>query len=98
MRGQIAEDVKSERLRILQELIEEQQRRFNESCAGRVLPVLFEKPGRHPGQLVGRSPYLQWVHAKASARCRGSVLPVRITAIGPNSVAGEVETSAEAVA
>ena len=41
----IAEGVKSERLQILQELIEEQQRRFNESCAGRLLPVLFEKLG-----------------------------------------------------
>jgi len=98
MRGQIAEDVKSERLQILQELLGEQQRRFNETCAGRVLPVLFEKPGRHPGQLVGRSPYLQWVHARAPSRCQGSVLPVRITVIGPNSLAGETETLAEAVA
>jgi len=98
LRGQIAEDVKSERLQILQRLIEEQQRRFNESCAGRVLPVLFEKPGRHSGQLVGRSPYLQWVHARAPSRCQGAVLPVRIAAIGPNSLAGEVETLAEVVA
>jgi tRNA-2-methylthio-N6-dimethylallyladenosine synthase len=98
MRGQIAEAVKSERLQILQELIEGEQRRFNESCAGRVLPVLFEKPGRHPGQLAGRSPYLQWVHAQAPSRCEGRVVPVRITAIGPNSLAGEVETLAEAVA
>jgi tRNA-2-methylthio-N6-dimethylallyladenosine synthase len=97
LRGQIAEAVKSERLQILQELIEEQQRRFNESCAGRVLPVLFEKPGRHPGQLVGRSPYLQWVHTQAPSRCRGGVLPVRITGVGPNSLAGEIETLAEVV-
>ena len=98
MRGQIAEAVKSERLQILQELIEGVQRRFNEACAGRVLPVLFEKPGRHPGQFVGRSPYLQWVHALAPSRCAGRVLPVRITGIGPNSLAGEVETLAEVVA
>jgi tRNA-2-methylthio-N6-dimethylallyladenosine synthase len=98
LRGQIAEGVKSERLQILQELIEEQQRRFNESCAGRILPVLFEKPGRHPGQLVGRSPYLQWVHAQAPPRCQGTVLPVRITGVGPNSLAGEVETLTEAMA
>ncbi|HXR86522.1 MAG TPA: tRNA (N6-isopentenyl adenosine(37)-C2)-methylthiotransferase MiaB [Stellaceae bacterium] len=96
--GQIAESVKSERLQILQELIEEQQRRFNEACAGRVLPVLFEKAGRHPGQLLGRSPYLQWVHAQAPARLEGAVLPVKITAVGPNSLAGEVETLAEVVA
>ena len=98
LRGQIAEGVKSERLQMLQDLIEDQQRRFNESCAGRVLPVLFEKPGRHPGQLVGRSPYLQWVHAQAPARCQGAVLPVRITGVGPNSLAGEVATLAEVVA
>ena len=41
--------------------------RFNRACVGQVLPVLFEKPGRHPGQLVGRSPYLQSVHAAAAA-------------------------------
>ena len=98
LRGQIAEGVKSERLQMLQDLIEDQQRRFNESCAGRVLPVLFEKPGRHAGQLVGRSPYLQWVHAQAPARCQGAVLPVRITGVGPNSLAGEVATLAEVVA
>jgi tRNA-2-methylthio-N6-dimethylallyladenosine synthase len=98
LRGQIAEGVKSERLQILQELIEDQQRRFNESCVGPVLPVLFEKPGRHPGQLVGRSPYLQWVHAQAPPRCRGAVVPVRITGAGPNSLAGEVATLAEVVA
>jgi tRNA-2-methylthio-N6-dimethylallyladenosine synthase len=98
LRGQIAESVKSERLQLVQELIEGNQRRFNESCAGRVLPVLFEKPGRHPGQLVGRSPYLQWVHAQAPSRCKGAVLPVRITGVGPNSLGGEVGTLAEAVA
>jgi tRNA-2-methylthio-N6-dimethylallyladenosine synthase len=98
LRSQIAEGVKSERLQILQELIEANQQRFNDSLVGRRLPVLFEKPGRHPGQLVGRSPYLQWVHAQAPARCQGAVLPVRITGAGPNSLAGEVETLAEAVA
>jgi tRNA-2-methylthio-N6-dimethylallyladenosine synthase len=98
LRAQIAESLKSERLQILQELIEEQQRRFNDSCADRVLPVLFEKPGRHPGQLVGRSPYLQWVHAQAPARCQGAVLPVKITGAGPNSLASEVETLTEVVA
>jgi tRNA-2-methylthio-N6-dimethylallyladenosine synthase len=92
LRGQIADEVKSARLQALQELIDRQQRGFNEACADRVLPVLFEKPGRHPGQLVGRTPYLQWVHAQAPARCEGRVLPVRITGIGPNSLAGDIET------
>src|SRR6185437_4949202 len=98
LRGQIAEELKAERLQILQEAIEQQQRRFNEACLDRVVPVLFEKPGRHPGQLVGRTPYLQWAHAPAPPRCRGAVLPVRITGIGPNSLAAVVETMTEVVA
>ncbi len=89
--GQIPDAVKATRLQILQDLLDARQRRFNEACAGRVLPVLFEKPGRHPGQLVGRSPYLQWVHAAAPLRCQGMVMPVRITGIGPNSLAGAVD-------
>jgi tRNA-2-methylthio-N6-dimethylallyladenosine synthase len=89
---QIAENVKSARLEILQDLIEESQRTFNRACEGRIMPVLFERPGRHPGQLVGRSPYLQGVHAQAPARCQGKILPVRITQVRTNSLAGEVET------
>ena len=93
MTDQVADEVKSARLEILQERLDQQQQDFNRSCAGRVLPVLFERPGRHAGQLVGRSPYLQWVHATAPARCQGAVMNVRITGIGPNSLAGEVETA-----
>ncbi len=93
MPDQSAETVKSARLQILQQLLDDARHAFNRSCHGRVLPVLFERPGRHPGQLVGRSPYLQWVHAQAPARCQGAVMPVRITGIGPNSLAGEVETA-----
>jgi tRNA-2-methylthio-N6-dimethylallyladenosine synthase len=92
LRGQIPEEVKSTRLQTLQELVEHGQRRFNADCIGRVLPVLFEKPGRHPGQRVGRSPYWQWVHATVPARCEGQVIPVRITGMGANSLAGEIET------
>ncbi len=88
---QVADEVKSERLQILHELLQQGQRDFNLSCQNRTLPVLFERPGRHPGQLVGRSPFMQGVHAQAPARCEGAVLPVRITGVGPNSLAGEVE-------
>jgi tRNA-2-methylthio-N6-dimethylallyladenosine synthase len=88
---QVPEAVKAERLKILQDLIEQGRRDFNLSCQNRTLPVLFERLGRHPGQLVGRSPFMQGVHARAPARCQGMVVPVRITAIGPNSLAGEVE-------
>ncbi len=93
MRGQVPDAVKSERLRRLQDTIDDQQRRFNDACADRVLPVLFEKPGRHPGQMVGRTPYWQGVHAQAPARCQGTVLPVRITGVSAKSLAGEIETN-----
>jgi len=93
MTNQVPDAVKAARLQILQSLIDDAQRDFNRSCEGRVLPVLFERPGRHPGQLVGRTPYLQWVHAAAPARCLGAILDVRITGIGPNSLAGAVDTA-----
>jgi tRNA-2-methylthio-N6-dimethylallyladenosine synthase len=88
MPGQVPEDVQNERLAALQALIAEQQRAFNAATVGGVLPVLFEKPGRHPGQLVGRSPYLQAVHAEAPDRLLGQVASVRLLAVGPNSLAG----------
>ena len=94
---QIPEEVKAERLQRLQALLNEQQRAFNQRCVGRVLPVLFEKPGRHAGQLVGRSPYLQSVHAAADAELIGRIVPVMIGAAQANSLAGCV-ASGEAVA
>ena len=86
---QVPDSVKSERLQRLQELLESQQRAFNRSQVGRTLDVLLERPGRHPGQLVGRSPYLQPVHVLAPARLVGSLVPVRIAGAEPNSLAGE---------
>ena len=59
--------------------------------AGRVLPVLFEKRGRHEGQLIGRSPYLQAVHATAPDRLIGQIVPVRIESSARNSLAGVME-------
>jgi tRNA-2-methylthio-N6-dimethylallyladenosine synthase len=93
---QVPEPVKSRRLAALQGLLNEQQRAFNESCVGRVLPVLFEKPGRHPGQLIGRSPYLQAVHADAPGDRIGDILTVRIAAVQPNSLAAAIVADAEA--
>ena len=87
---QVPEPVKTERLTVLQASLQQQQRAFNADCVGHVLPVLFEKPGRHPGQLVGRSPYLQAVHADAPADRIGQIVPVMIRAAQPNSLAGEI--------
>ena len=83
------DELKSERLARLQELLEAQQRAFNRSQVGRTLEVLLERPGRHPGQLVGRSPYLQPVHLLAPARLVGAIVPARIVGAEPNSLAGE---------
>jgi tRNA-2-methylthio-N6-dimethylallyladenosine synthase len=90
MENAVPEAVAQARLHELQDLLERQQRAFNASKIGQVLPVLFEKPGRHNGQLVGRSPWLQGVHAPAPARLVGSVEPVRITEASLNSLGGEL--------
>jgi len=92
---QVPDTVKGERLARLQALIGDEQRRFNDAVIGSALPVLFEKRGRHPGQLVGRSPYLQPVHAPAPERLVGEVVPVRLIAALPNSLSGEVALPAE---
>ena len=90
---QVPESVKTERLAELQALLQQQQRAFNAICVGRVLPVLFEKPGRHDGQLVGRSPFLQAVHAAAGLERIGDIVPVVIRGVEPNSLAGTVAPS-----
>ena len=79
---------------MLQSLLQRQQRAFNESCVGQVLPVLFEKPGRHSGQLVGRSPYLQSVHAEVTQERIGEIVPVLIRGAEPNSLAGVIAEKA----
>jgi tRNA-2-methylthio-N6-dimethylallyladenosine synthase len=91
MAGQVAERIQEERLARLQALLSEQQAAFNTSQAGRVLPVLFERPGRHPGQVLGRSPYLQAVHAEGPERLIGQIAPVRIESAGANSLAGVLD-------
>jgi tRNA-2-methylthio-N6-dimethylallyladenosine synthase len=87
---QVPEAEKSERLQRLQALLTRQWRDFNASFAGRTLDILLEKSGRLPGQLVGRSPYLQTVQVMAPASMIGEILPVRITDIGTNTLFGEI--------
>jgi tRNA-2-methylthio-N6-dimethylallyladenosine synthase len=86
--GQVAEEVKTERLARLQAVLDEQQVAFNAAQVGQTLPVLFERLGRHPGQLVGRSPYLQGVHAQADPSLIGQIAPVRIDGASKNSLSG----------
>jgi tRNA-2-methylthio-N6-dimethylallyladenosine synthase len=91
---QVADPVSDERLARLQALIKTQQDDFNRAAIGRVLPVLFERAGRHDGQLIGRSPYMQGVHAVAPATLKGRVADVEITATQPNSLAGRLVAAA----
>jgi tRNA-2-methylthio-N6-dimethylallyladenosine synthase len=86
---QVPEPVKERRLADLQALLTEQTAAFNRATIGRVLPVLLDRLGRHPGQLVGRSPYMQPVHVEGVAAAFGRVVPIRITEVHPNSLAGE---------
>jgi tRNA-2-methylthio-N6-dimethylallyladenosine synthase len=90
---QVAEAEKTERLARLQAAIDRHQHAFNAACAGRDLDVLFEKPGRHPGQIVGRSPYLQPVHVIAPSSLIGGIASVRITGIEANSLSGTLRSS-----
>ncbi|HEV7246380.1 MAG TPA: tRNA (N6-isopentenyl adenosine(37)-C2)-methylthiotransferase MiaB [Shinella sp.] len=89
MDGHVAEDVKSERLERLQALLFRQQREFARTCIGKEIDLLLEKPGRMPGQLVGRSPWLQPVNVDAKASEIGDIIRVRITDAGPNSLFAE---------
>jgi tRNA-2-methylthio-N6-dimethylallyladenosine synthase len=95
---QVPEDVKAARLAELQALLAAQQEAFNRDCAGRVLPVLFEKPGRRKGQAVGRSPYLQPVHVEGALDLIGEIRNVRIDEILPNSLKGTLEGAAASMA
>ncbi|MCP5080085.1 MAG: tRNA (N6-isopentenyl adenosine(37)-C2)-methylthiotransferase MiaB [Alphaproteobacteria bacterium] len=90
LEAQVPEEVKSERLQRLQALLGEQQTAFNASCAGQKFDLLLEKPGRYPGQLVGRSPYLQPVHVTNTNAAIGDIVPVHIDAIGANSLSAHI--------
>jgi tRNA-2-methylthio-N6-dimethylallyladenosine synthase len=86
---QVPEAVKAERLAALQALLDRQAKAFNAATVGRTVDVLLEKPGRHPGQLAGKSPYLQAVHIGHGGAKVGDIVAVTITATGSNSLFGE---------
>ncbi len=86
---QVPEPVKAERLERLQALLRDQQLSFNQACIGRTMDVLLEKPGRHSGQLIGRSPYLQAVHIEAGPARVGQIVSVKIDQASVNSLGGQ---------
>jgi tRNA-2-methylthio-N6-dimethylallyladenosine synthase len=85
-----------ERLVRLQELIDSQQSAFNAAAIGNTVDVLFERAARNPGQIVGRTAYLQPAHVMASSEIIGQVLPVRIESLERYSLLGELAGAADA--
>ncbi len=90
MASQVSEDEKDMRLSKLLDLLDVQRRNFNASLVGAEISVLFEKPGRMAGQIIGRTPYLQSVHVSADASIIGSIEKVRIVGVTSNALAGEL--------
>jgi tRNA-2-methylthio-N6-dimethylallyladenosine synthase len=91
MAEQVPDEVKSDRLARLQAVLASQQQAFNQACLGRGMPILLEKPGRHQGQLVGRSPYLQSVYIDARTYIIGDMVNVTIDAVGSNSLSAHIQ-------
>ena len=94
MKQQVDDGVKAARLAALQALLEDQRHAFNRACVGRLFEVIFEKCGRHEGQILGRSPYMQAVFAEGPSSLIGAMVEVKIVEAGPNSLRGQVVSSA----
>jgi tRNA-2-methylthio-N6-dimethylallyladenosine synthase len=92
---QVPEAEKDARLQALQAVLRRQQDGFNAACVGQRLPVLFTGAGRHPGQIGGRSPYLQPVHLDGPAELIGSIATVRIAAAHRNSLSATLDAMAQ---
>ena len=92
------EAVKAGRLAALQQLLEAQQAAFNHACIGRTMPVLLDRPGRKPGQMVGRSPWMQAVHVMAPPERFGRIADIAIDRATANSLAGHLAAAPAAPA
>ena len=85
MDQQVTNSLMDERLQRLQALLNAQQLAFNQATVGRRIPLLLERPGRKPGQLVGKSAWLQSVHVETGAPI-GALIDVDVISAGPNSL------------
>jgi tRNA-2-methylthio-N6-dimethylallyladenosine synthase len=94
MEGHVPEPEKERRLGLLQAAIAETQLAFNRTTVGRTLSVLMERPGRRPGQLIGRTPYMQSIHATAPQAMLGQLVEMVVESAGPNSLAGRLPDTA----
>ena len=95
MEDQIAREIMDDRLQRLQQRISAHSLAFNRSKVGQGTQVLIERTGRLPGQMIGRSPWLQSVHVETSAR-PGDIVDVVLIAAGPNSMSGALLRKAAA--
>ncbi len=93
--NQVPEALKDERLAELQALLRDQQQAFNRSRIGMTMDVLFTGPGRHPGQVAGRTPWLQPIHLLGPAGLIGTIAPVRVVGVQPNSLNGALAAGEE---
>jgi tRNA-2-methylthio-N6-dimethylallyladenosine synthase len=92
---QVPEAVQATRLAALQVLLDRQTKQFDQFVIGRELDVLFERPGRHAGQIAGRSPYMQAVFVAGPVSLLGAIRRVRVTAAVANSLAADLLEDAE---
>lgn len=86
----VPSEAKDARLHELQKLVEDQRQAFNRGTVGKRLEVLFEKPGRYQGQLVGKTPYLQTVQVDAPESLIGRICEIDVVRAGSNSLFGEL--------
>ena len=90
MEAQLPEEVKSARIHALQALLDRQKAAFDAACRGRRFEILLEKPGRFPGQLIGRSPYLQSVVVEAPVEAIGTLAMVEVREVSTKSLSGDI--------
>ncbi len=91
--GQIAPEVMDDRLQRLQAALNRDQAAFNAASVGKTFDILIERTGKQPGQMLGKSPWLQSVHLQTDAKI-GDLVTVEILSAGPNSLAGRERAKA----
>lgn len=89
MKKQIKEEIKTERLNVLQDLLFSYQAKFNKSCIGKTMPVLFDQKGKHEGQLIGKTPYMQNLYCELENDCINKLIDVKIVDGNTNSLKGK---------
>ena len=89
MENQIEEKVKKQRLDILQHLLFSYQEKFNQLCVGKTMPVLLEQKGRHKGQLIGRTPYMQNLHIETKNDNLNKIVDALVVQATTNSLTGK---------